>query len=129
MLADHVSVTEWLVLLTPLPETAIELGEFVALLAMLMFPVTLPVTCGANSTFNIADWPAAMVAPAKPLLTLNPLPLTLIEDTVTLELPLFVTVTPTVLITFSSSLPKFRLLLDSDRLRVVVLPVPLRLIV
>jgi hypothetical protein len=42
------------VLLTPVPATAIEFGEFVALLTSDTVPLTLPVTFGANTTFNSA---------------------------------------------------------------------------
>jgi hypothetical protein len=45
------------------------------------------------------------------------------------ELPRFVTVTSSVVVPPTLSLPKLRLLLESDRERVAVVPLPLRLIV
>jgi len=70
LLAPQLNATECAVLLTPVPATLTLLGEFVALLEMLTVPLTLPVAFGANTTFNSAVCPAAMVAPANPLLVL-----------------------------------------------------------
>src|SRR5579863_2987809 len=66
-LGAQFSVTECPVPLTPAPSTVIVLGEALALLEIVTFPVTLPATFGANVTFNSAVCPAAMVAPATPL--------------------------------------------------------------
>lgn len=116
-------------LVTPVPEVAMELGELVALLARVTFPVTLPVVVGANTTPKFADWPAAMVAPDTPLVTLKPLPLTVIPETVTLELPVFLTATSRILDTPTISLPKLRLEVDNEIVRVDRLPLPLKAIV
>jgi hypothetical protein len=48
-----------------------------------------------------------------------------IPDTITLELPVFLTVTSCALVLPTSSLPKSKLELDSERVRVAVTPVPL----
>jgi hypothetical protein len=106
-----------------------EFGESAALLIIVTFPFTLPIVFGAKNTFNTADWPAAMVAPESPLAALKPVPLTVTADTVTLEFPVFLTVTPSSLLPPSASLPKFRLELDNERFLAVVVPVPLMLIV
>jgi hypothetical protein len=106
-----------------------EFGESAALLVIVTFPLTLPVVFGAKITFKTADWPAAIVAPESPPLTLNPVPLTVIPDTVTLELPVFFTVTPRSLLPPSASLPKFRLERDNEIFLTVVAPVPLKLMV
>jgi len=113
------------VLLTPVPVTASEFGEFVALLTRDTVPLTLPVAFGANTTFNSAVCPAANVVPATPLVTLNPVPLTLIAEIVRLEFPVFFTATCTGLDPPMTSLPKFRLLVPSEMVRVALPPVPL----
>ena len=70
LLAAQFKLTECAVLLTPAPLTAIALGVLLALLTILTVPLTLPVALGANTTFNSAVCPAAIVAPAKPPLAL-----------------------------------------------------------
>ena len=112
-------------LLTPVPVTASELGEFVALLTRDTAPLTLPVAFGANSTLNSAVCPAANVLPATPLSTLNPLPLTLTAEIVTLEFPVFFTATCSGLDPPMISLPKFKPVVPSEMVRVALAPVPL----
>lgn len=129
MLAVQVNPTEWLVPLTPLPDSAIEVGELLALLVITICPLSLPVIIGENSTSKFAVWSGERLTPAKPLIVLKALPLTLIWEIATVELPRFVTVTSSVVVPPTLSLPKLRLLLESDRERVAVVPVPLRLIV
>ncbi len=113
-------------LLTPVPVTATEFGEFVALLTSETAPLTLPVAFGANTTFISAVCPAASVVPATPLVTLNPVPLTLIAEIVRLEFPVFFTATCSGLDPPTTSLPKFRLVVPSEMVRVELAPVPLR---
>jgi hypothetical protein len=112
-------------LLTPVPATASELGEFVALLTNDTVPLTLPVTFGANITFNSAVCPAAIVLPVIPVATLNPAPVTLICEIVRLELPVFFTATCKGLDPPTISFPKFRLVVPSEIVRVALAPVPL----
>ena len=104
-------------------------GELVALLVIVIFPLTLPVTCGAKTAFNWALWPAAMVAPATPPVALNPAPLTLTCETVKLELPVFFTVTVCVVVPPTTSFPKFKLLDERESVRVALAPVPVKAIV
>jgi len=47
-LAVQDSATEWTAAATPVPESVIADGEFVALLAMLTPPFTKPAAAGAN---------------------------------------------------------------------------------
>ncbi len=112
-------------LLTPVPVTASELGEFVALLTRDTVPLTLPVAFGANTTFSSAVCPAASVVPATPLVTLKPVPVTLIAEIVRLEFPLFFTATCSGLDPPMISLPKFRLVVPSEMVRVELVPAPL----
>jgi hypothetical protein len=78
------------------PDAETEFGVLLALLLIDTVAVRLPVDFGANITFRVADWPAAIVAPPMPLPALNPVPLTLTPDTVTLAVPVFLTATPMV---------------------------------
>src|SRR5579863_7677825 len=128
-LGAQFSVTECPVPLTPAPSTVIVLGEALALLEIVTFPVTLPATFGANVTFNSAVCPAAMVAPATPLPTLKPLPLTLIVETVRLEFPVFFTATCRVLVPPTTSFPKFSVDEESEMALTVLTPAPSNAIV
>jgi hypothetical protein len=129
LLAAQFNATECAVLLTAVPDTASEFGEFVALLTRDTVPLTLPVTLGANTTFNSAVCPAAIVVPVIPLVTLNPVAATLISEIVKLEFPVFFTATCNVLDPPTTSLPKFRLVVPSEIVRVALAPVPLSAIV
>ena len=125
-LASQLSSAEYVVPpeATPVPDTFREPGELLALLVTVTVPVTLPAALGENSTFRTADCPAARVAPLTPLRTLKPLPLTDTWDTVKLEFPVLSSVTPIVLDCPTVSLPKFKLEVDIDSVRVAVAPVP-----
>jgi hypothetical protein len=125
MLAPQFKATECDVPLTPVPASATLPGEFVALLAIVTSPLTAPALFGANTTSISAVWFGAIVVPLTPLFTLNPVPVVLICDTVTLELPVLVTATPSMLVFPTISFPKFRLVVDSEMLRVAVPPLPL----
>lgn len=109
-----------------MPDAETEFGVLLALLLIDTFPVTLPVAFGENITFKVADWPAAIVAPLTPLPALNPVPLTLTPDTVTLAFPVFFTATPMVFELPTTWLPKLMLELESESVRVVEPPLPLR---
>jgi hypothetical protein len=117
------------VLLTPVPDTATEFGELVALLTTVTVPLALPVTLGANTTFRFAVCPAESVVPLIPLVTLNPEPLTLICEMVKLEFPVFFAATSSGIDPPRISLPKFKLVVASEIVRVAVVPVPLKAIV
>ena len=53
-LASQVSPTELLLCVTPVPDTVMLAGEFVALLATFTLPFTAPAFVGANWTVNVA---------------------------------------------------------------------------
>jgi len=69
-LACQLSLTEWLVLLTPVPDTAIAGAALVALLTTVTVPFSVPVVFGANTMFMIVLCPGASVAPLMPPVTL-----------------------------------------------------------
>jgi hypothetical protein len=74
VLPVQLNVTEWPALLTPVPESVIEFGEFAALLVSTICPIAEPVTFGAKSTCRLVLWPAASVTPDNLLVALNPVP-------------------------------------------------------
>ena len=94
---------------TPLPARVTVAGELLALLAMLTPPGTLPAAAGAKLTVRVALWPGASTCPLLMPLTLKPVPVTLIPDTVTLELPLFERVVFRLLVAPTFTFPKLKL--------------------
>jgi len=116
-------------LLTPVPVSPAEFGELVALLINVTVPRTIPVAFGANTTFNSAVCPAATVLPLTPLVTLNPVPVTLIWEMVRLEFPVFLIASCSGLVPPTISFPKFRLEEPSEIVLVALAPVPLNAMV
>ncbi len=110
---------------TPVPDTLIVAGEFVALLAICTEPATAPAAVGANCTVTVTDWFGLSVSPELTPLAVKPAPLTFTADTVTLALPVFVSDTLCEALLPSFTLPKLKL--DPLKLRVCVAatPVPL----
>src|SRR5260370_31809725 len=78
--------------LAPMPASCTVLVAFPALINATL-PVTLPGICGANVTVKEGDLPRAVVAGRFNPVALNPAPVTFICETVTVALPLLVTVT------------------------------------
>lgn len=66
-LGVHVTATEWATAwdaAAPLPEREMVLGEFVALLAIVMLPLKLDAVSGVKMESNVADWPGDKIKPA-----------------------------------------------------------------
>jgi len=126
VLACQFSATEWLVLLTPVPDNVMAGAVLVALLTTVTVPLSVPVVFGANTMFMIALCPGARVAPLMPLATLYAAedPLMLIPEIVTFDVPLFVSVTGNVVLSPTVSLPKLKLDVDDTKLLVAVEPFP-----
>src|SRR5579875_312366 len=82
-LAFQDKLTEWG--LAPVPERVSTTGELAALLVM----VTLPEACGEKVTLKEALWPAARVSGKPGPLTLKPVPVADISETVSDVLPVF----------------------------------------
>ena len=80
--------------------------ELLALLETVTLPERLPEVVGANVTPKVVDCPAARVTGSANPLALNPVPLTLICETDTLELPVFARVTVCVPLVPVVMLPK-----------------------
>jgi len=84
-----------------------ESGEFVALLATEILPVTLPAAAGAKVAVKVAVCPGVRITPETPV-ALKPAPETVTLEIVTLELPAFVSVTDCVLLFGMVTLPKLK---------------------
>lgn len=90
-----------------------------------IFPVTVPLTCGAKVILKVVLWPLAIVIGKEIPLTENPVPFHDAEETVTLEFfavnfPVRVLLLPT------ATLPKLTVAGDTVSCAdVVVVPVPL----
>lgn len=88
------------------PPSASVIGEFGALLAMVMLPLALPTVVGANFAVKEVPCPAFNVTGvAKPLM-LKPVPEALADETTTLAVPMFVKVTATDALAPLTRLPK-----------------------
>ena len=78
---------------TPVPESEIVSGEFVALLDTVTVPAELPADAGVNVALNVAVCPGVKIVPVGTPLAVKPAPEMLTLETVTLELPALVNVT------------------------------------
>ena len=76
----------------PVPDSGIERVGLEALLVRVTFPVGVPAPAGANTTLNDLLAPAAKVNGTVTPLRLNPVPVAVACEIVTLEPPLLVTV-------------------------------------
>jgi hypothetical protein len=77
---------------TPVPLSATTVGELGALLEMLTLPDSTPAVFGANTTLNVALWPADNDAGVLGPVILKPVPLSAICATVNVAVPVFVKV-------------------------------------
>lgn len=109
VLNDSVSVAA-----TPVPLSVTVAGEALALLAMLMLPLSVPAAVGLNVTVACADWPAAMVAGVAMPLTAKLVPLAAIEEIVRFAAPLLFSARFTVFLDPTDTLPKLMELSPSD---------------
>ena len=113
-------------LLTPVPDTAMAGAPLVALLTTVTVPLRVPVVFGANTRFMIALCPGANVAPLMPLVTLYAEdPVMLTPEIVTFDVPLLVSVTGSVVLSPTVSLPKLRLDREDTKLLVELALPPL----
>ena len=81
-----------------MPESEIESGEFVALLATETLPVTLPEPDGEKVAVKGAVCPGARISPEETPPALKPAPETVTFEIVIVEFPAFVNVTVLVLL-------------------------------
>jgi len=85
-----------------------ESGEFVALLATEILPVTLPDPEGAKVAAKVAVCPGVRISPEDMPEALKPAPETVTVEIVTLEFPAFVRVMAWVQLLDTFTLPKFK---------------------
>lgn len=109
-----------------MPESAIVFGEPVAVLVTVTVPVSLPAAVGLKITPNVIACPAVKVTGAPAPLNVNPAPLSVTEDTVTLAFPEFVRVTFWVEDDPAFTFPKPRLVVLNVSVCVAATPVPLK---
>jgi hypothetical protein len=114
------------VIVTPVPDNPIDIGEFVALLVIVALPFTAPGEVGSNDTVRVAFWLGVSVKPAGTPEPVKPVPVTIALEIVTFELPVFVSVTIWETVVPSFTLPKVRLELLALSVRVVTEPVPVK---
>jgi hypothetical protein len=130
VLGVQVSDTEWGTVcgavVVPSPDREIDAGEFVALLATVTMPGKIPAATGENVASRVADCPGAKIKPAETPLAEKRAPDTLTFDTVTLEFPAFVRVTPNTLLFPIRTFPKLKLDVLVVRSAVAAIPVPLK---
>ncbi len=105
--ATHVLNAEFVCVL-PVPLREIVAGEFVALLATVTLPVTLPEPVGAKVTFKVAPFPAARMSPLDKPLALKPGPEMLSPEMVMLALLELVSVTLLLLLAPTFIAPKLK---------------------
>src|ERR1700683_1705934 len=95
----------------------------------MLAPVTAPAVVGSNVTVSVAVWPGVRIVPFVTPLALNPAPVAVSPDIVTLALPVFVSVEVCELDVFTVCVPKLKLAGLADSVCVAVMPVPVRLMV
>lgn len=110
----------------PVPLKGIAVGELGASLTTEMLPDTAAVDVGVNVALNVMVLPAARVCAEKPV-TANPVPVTLSDETVKLDVPVFFRVITWVAVVPSATLPK--LTLDGVAEIAAAVPVPVNAIV
>jgi hypothetical protein len=93
VLAIQLSATECCTGATPVPDRVTDAGDPVALLAIEMVPLAGPATVGLNTTDRVRFCEGDSVTGALPPVMEYPAPLKVIDEIVTLALPVLVTVT------------------------------------
>jgi hypothetical protein len=83
-------------------------GEFVALLVRVRLPLLAVPVLGAKETLKVVVVPAARVYGSAGPVTLNPAPVVVAAEMLTLPVPVLVTVSDWVLVDPSFTLPKAR---------------------
>ena len=109
MLSVQLDVTECEAGWTPFPVRETVAGELVALLATVTLPLTPVDVAGVNVTFIVAVCPGVRICPVETPFAENPAPEMLTLETITLEFPALVNVTPNVLLPPILTLAKLRL--------------------
>jgi hypothetical protein len=100
---------------TPVADNGIVRLGLEAFEVIMMLPLTAPVDVGVNVALKVALWPAASVTGAVIPLIVKPVPLIATWEMVTLDPPVFVTVSGSELLFPTSTPPKLRMVgLDAN---------------
>jgi len=94
---------------TPVPANETTAGELVAVLTTSTLPETVPAAAGAKVAVKLVVWPAVRVRGSESPLMLNPGPVTVACETVTLPVPVLVRVMFWLLLPPTVTFPQFRL--------------------
>jgi len=112
--------------ITPVPSSETVVGEPLALLTIEILPLTVPVSVGLNLTTKVMLWVGERVAGVPPPVIEYPCPVRFICEMLTLEFPVFVTVTVCVAeLVPVVMFPKLRLVGLIPNMKVAAVPVPL----
>jgi hypothetical protein len=93
----------------PVPLSETIMGELEASLITVRLPVAAPAAVGANWIWIVLLWPTAIVPEGFPPITLNPAPVIVACEMVTVAVPVLVTVKLCVVVFPTATLPKLRL--------------------
>lgn len=107
----------------PVPVNAMDMGEFGASLEIEIFPLAFPTDVGENFAMKLMLCPGCMVCPAGDPLIVNPAPVTLACEIITLAEPVFVRLTEAVPLVPTPTFPK--LTADGALAKPGCVPVPL----
>src|SRR5664279_4854871 len=99
-------LTECVAGAVPEPESAMVVGELVALLTTVAVPLSAPDVAGSKMALKVVDCPAARVSGMERPLWLKPVPATVSCESEMEELPLLVSVTVCDLLVCTVTLPK-----------------------
>jgi hypothetical protein len=94
---------------TPVPLSETARGEFTALLIRETLPDVFPAVCGANWSGTGIFWPAASETEDMPPTTLNPAPVMVAWEMITVDVPVLVRVSICRLLEPVRTLPKVKL--------------------
>jgi len=119
-------LTVWDTVWTPVPVSVIVPGEPEALLVTVMLPLDAPAALGSKIALKVKVCDGFSVTPLAPL-SEYPVPLTVIEEICTEELPVFVIVSLKVAVVEAMfTLPNASVGALNDRVLVAATPVPLK---
>ena len=95
---------------TPVPDRAMVIGEFLALLVIVRLPAKFPVVKGVNVARTEVNCLGPTTRPEALPLAVNPAPETETPEIITLDHPVFVSITVCTALLASPVWPKFKLL-------------------
>jgi hypothetical protein len=104
----------------PTPTSSTVNGEFEASLVRVKPPEAEPADSGANWIWIVLVWPGAIVAEGVPAPVVKLAPVTAVRSMVTVEVPVFVTVTLCVVVLPTPTVPKLTVVRLADSMPVLI---------